>query len=442
MMQGLYTGQKVHVHLLFNEIKDWTEQKGVQGMTTPEESQVKSYNEVPFGLELAVSILTPVGMMNSAYKLGTGKDLMHPDKKKLSIWEKAFAVADLVLILPLGKVLRIPGKVAAKIGRQSDEAAQLLRTGQKKGGDFVVEVAGNSKYAERFLKAEAQLARKQAQKAEAIEQANVAYQKYKELQKVKYARKVAKGMEGTIYIKFFPGIDGRLAYQGVKVLFTQLKSGWASFPTWLARLQADEALATYLAKAPRGEMMGLYETAAQIRGDKNLYTQMIQALKAGDEKTVEKLVSGNSSKADFASVVLNYSKVTYGKANDLAARAMRFRIQKLGKKGSGKLHHASSGSNVAVFEYIDASGKIAYKEAIATGKVENHAERLIIRELESMGIPKDNVLRVYTELDACVTCVKVLEKFKNAKGFYSFEYNEAGMALWKVKLQELYKVFD
>lgn len=441
MIQGLFVGQKVYPHLLFNEIKDWTDKPYIKGVITPKEAHIKGYNDVPFAIELAVSVFTPVGVMNSAYKLGTGKDLMHPEKTKLSNWEVAFAVADLVLALPLGKIIKIPGKVSSKLGRGSDEAAELFKTGKKVGDDFVVEVAENSKYAKKLLKAEAKLAAKKAKKAKAVEQADKAYQKYKQLQKAKYARQVAKGMDGAIYIKFFPNIDGKLAYQGVKVLFTQLKSGWASFPKWLAHLQAEEALAAYLAKAPKGEMMGLYETAAQIRADKNLYQQMIQALKAGDEKTVEKLVSGNSSKASLASVALNYSKVTYGKANDLAARAMRFRIQKLGKRGSGQSHHAGSGSNVAVFEYIDASGKIAYKEAIATGRAENHAERLIIRELESMGIPKENVLRIYTELDACAKCTDLLDAFTNAKGFYSFELNDAGKALWKQSLDRLYQVF-
>ena len=86
MIAGLYVGQALYVHLLFSEIRSWSEGKmpcftGLrdtqQGSATPE-SQIKNYNDMPFGIELAVSVFTPVGVMNSAYMLSTGKDLFHP----------------------------------------------------------------------------------------------------------------------------------------------------------------------------------------------------------------------------------------------------------------------------------------------------------------------------------------------------------------------------
>ena len=92
MIAGLYVGQALYVHLLFpinpdepravsrdasiGEMRSWSEGK-MKGSATPE-SQIKNYNDMPFGIELAVSVLTPVGVMNSAYMLSTGKDLFHP----------------------------------------------------------------------------------------------------------------------------------------------------------------------------------------------------------------------------------------------------------------------------------------------------------------------------------------------------------------------------
>ena len=91
---------------------------------------------------------------------------------------------------------------------------------------------------------------------------------------------------------------------------------------------------------------------------------------------------------------------------------------------------------------INLNNKIAYKEAIATGGEASHAERLIIDGLKNQGIPNENVLRIYSELDGCGSCTKRLKEYPNAKGSYSFEYNKAGINLWHKKLKELYKYFD
>lgn len=71
----------------------------------------------------------------------------------------------------------------------------------------------------------------------------------------------------------------------------------------------------------------------------------------------------------------------------------------------------------------------------------NHAEKLIIKELENAGIPKENVLRIYSELDACNACTSdvLKKKFGHAKGFYSFEFNAKGKQMWQAKLNELYR---
>ena len=350
MIAGLYVGQALYVHLLFGEMHSWSEGK-MKGSATPE-SQIKNYNDMPFGIELAVSVLTPVGVMNSAYMLSTGKDLFHPEKKKLSNWEKTFAVADLVLVLPLGKILKIPGKVAAKIGRSSDEAAALLNTGKKAGDDFVVTVAEGSKYAQRFIEAEAQLAAKQAQKAAAIKKADEAYQGYKDIQKAKHARKAAKGMDGVLYIKFYPSIDPGLAYQAVRMYFAEVSRGYATFATWLAKLRQHKVAAQFMKNAAEDELYGLYIAIKDIKKNDELYKEIVEALRTQNLKKVEDLIAGNSFKAEFASALLSYAKVAYSKNNDMAIKAIMYRINKLGQKGAGKAHHAASGSNVAIFEYI------------------------------------------------------------------------------------------
>ena len=68
----------------------------------------------------------------------------------------------------------------------------------------------------------------------------------------------------------------------------------------------------------------------------------------------------------------------------------------------------------------------------------NHAEKLIIQTLDNAGIPKENVLRIYSELDNCTTCTQDLILFTNAKGFYSFELNDVGKRLWKETIQQLF----
>ena len=442
MMQSLFVGQKLSSESIFGEVKDWTEKKGIQGVATPKESHIKNYHEVPLGIEIAVSVLTPVGPMNSAYMLTTGKDLMHPEKKKLSNWEKAFAVADLVLILPLGKVVKVPGKIATRLGRSSDEAAELLKTGKKVGDDFVVEVAENSKYAQKFLEAEAKLAAKQAKKTEAVKKADQAYQKYKDLKRAKYARKVAKGLDGALYIKFFPDIHGELAAQGVNLVFVHFKAKALQWAEFLAELKATRTwnqLAKQSENLPADDSLyGLYQALHKIKSDKNLHQQMQQALLKSDKDKAAELIANHSFKVGFGSAVLGFKKIAYSEANDLVQRVINFR-RKLGAKAPGKTQHATSGSNVAIFEYIDKSGNIAYKEAMAMGKEANHAEKLIIRELAKDGIPPENVTRIYSELDSCVSCTGELAAgFTKAKGFYSFELNDVGKILWRDAIKDLF----
>ena len=332
MMQSLFVGQKLSVKSIFGEIKHWTEKKGIQGVATPKESFIKNYNDVPLGIEIAVSVLTPVGPMNSAYMLTTGKDLMHPEKKKLSNWEKAFAVADLVLILPLGKVVKVPGKIAARLGHGSDEAAELLKTGKKVGDDFVVEVAENSKYAKKFLEAEAKLAAKQSKKAEAVKKADKAYQKYKDLQRAKHARKVAKGLDGALYIKVFPEVDVHLAAQAVNIMFLELKASSITFDIFLTQLKlkktwaqlAKQAEAGRITLAAEDELFALYQSLNKIKADKSLNQQMHQALLKADKNKAADLISNNNFKVGLGSATLGFKKLAYSSGNDLVKKALEF----------------------------------------------------------------------------------------------------------------------
>ena len=222
----------------------------------------------------------------------------------------------------------------------------------------------------------------------------------------------------------------------------EVSRGYATFATWLAKLRQHKVAAQFMKNAAEDELYGLYIAIKDIKKNDELYKEIVEALRTQDLKKVEDLIAGKSLKAEFASALLSYAKVAYSKNNDMAIKAIMYRINKLGQKGGGKAHYAASGSNVAIFEYIDLSGKIAYKEAIATGGDIGHAEKLIVDYLKIQKIPDKNVLRIYSELDACKSCTRLLGYFKNAKGFYSFEYNKTGISLWQKKLKELYKYFD
>lgn len=107
-------------------------------------------------------------------------------------------------------------------------------------------------------------------------------------------------------------------------------------------------------------------------------------------------------------------------------------------KAAGRGQHAGSGSNVAVFEYVNLQNKTSYliKMADKTG----HAEAQIVATLERLKIPPKNVKRIYSELDSCVACTKDVRKYmeEGAEGFYSFELNDVGRRIWKDEISKLY----
>ncbi|AKN94243.1 type IV secretion protein Rhs [Xanthomonas oryzae pv. oryzicola] len=113
---------------------------------------------------------------------------------------------------------------------------------------------------------------------------------------------------------------------------------------------------------------------------------------------------------------LHSIQVTYG-STDLSEMAQLHRMD-MGITG---------GQNVAVFEYLDENGMPNYiSQASGDGL---HAERRINAQLQKMGIPAENVKRVYSELAPCPEvrgmqyCGRMLENsYPNAQVTHSFEY--------------------
>ena len=163
---------------------------------------------------------------------------------------------------------------------------------------------------------------------------------------------------------------------------------------------------------------------------------MQQALLKADKNKAADLISNNNFKVRLGSAVLGFKKVAYSSGNDLVKKALEFR-KSLGK-ATGQAQNAGSGSNVAVFEYVNLQGKTSYMVKMADEA--GHAEAKIAAKLDELGIPPENVKRIYTELDSCAACTeKIIEYVENgAKGFYSFEYNTKGKSLWQGKLRDFY----
>ncbi len=110
-------------------------------------------------------------------------------------------------------------------------------------------------------------------------------------------------------------------------------------------------------------------------------------------------------------------QVEYG-STELSQQAMKFR----------QAEGLYSGRNVAVFEYVDAAGETKTL-AMASERGAGHAERLIAKKLDDMGISPEQVKGIYSELEPCSVpggyCKKFLaEKFPQADKSYSFEYGD------------------
>ena len=244
-------------------------------------------------------------------------------------------------------------------------------------------------------------------------------------------------MDGVLYIKFYPSIDPGLAYQAVKLFFAETQTKAIQFATWVAKLRQQKALTDLVENASRGEMHDLYRIISNLKQD--AYDEILEALKKNDLKKVEDLITSHNIKKSFGSVALSFTKLDYSlrSTDDLVQMALVYR-KSLGK-GGGKAKNTGSGSNIAIFEYYDLNGVKTYAKEIAQGGGK-HAEALIAKKLKEAEIPPGNVKRIYSELDPCGDCVKDIGIYlkSGAKGFYSFEYNDMGKAIWKGKISKLY----
>ena len=107
-------------------------------------------------------------------------------------------------------------------------------------------------------------------------------------------------------------------------------------------------------------------------------------------------------------------QVEYG-STDLSQEAIRYRQK----------NNITGARNIAVYEY-ESNGQLSIKVG-ASQRNQGHAERLIAKELGSMGIQSTQVRRIYSELEPCSIpggyCKRFLKtEFPQADVTYSFEY--------------------
>jgi RHS repeat-associated protein len=136
---------------------------------------------------------------------------------------------------------------------------------------------------------------------------------------------------------------------------------------------------------------------------------------------------------------LHSTKVPYG-STDLSEMAQIHRLD----------HGVTGGQNVAVFEYLDDNGMPNYiSQASGDGL---HAERRIAARLDQMGIDRNRVTRIYTELAPCPEvrgmqyCGRMLASdFPGAQVTHSFDYGvskssrKAGVRDLKAAVRKLFR---
>lgn len=142
--------------------------------------------------------------------------------------------------------------------------------------------------------------------------------------------------------------------------------------------------------------------------------------------------SGNSSNRSGS-----IKQVEYG-STDLSQEAIRYRQE----------NNITGARNIAVYEY-ENNGQLS-TIAGASQRNQGHAERLIAKELENMGIQPTQVKRIYSELEPCSIpggyCKRFLQTvFPKADVTYSFEYGltqesrRAGVKALKEAEKKLFK---
>ena len=143
---------------------------------------------------------------------------------------------------------------------------------------------------------------------------------------------------------------------------------------------------------------------------------------------------GSSGSTDQSGSI---NQVEYG-STDLSQEAIRYRQE----------NNITGARNIAVYEY-ENNGQLCTIVG-ASQRNQGHAERLIAKELENMGIQPAQVRRIYSELEPCSIpggyCKRFLQsEFPQADVTYSFEYGltqesrRAGVNALKEAVKNLFK---
>ncbi|WP_150546722.1 nucleic acid/nucleotide deaminase domain-containing protein, partial [Mesonia oceanica] len=114
--------------------------------------------------------------------------------------------------------------------------------------------------------------------------------------------------------------------------------------------------------------------------------------------------------------LLKLRKVAYGESE----------LSKLAVKYRKTLPHPKHNGNIAIFEYLDDSGKITRKEFTTIKGRREHAEIIGMKWLRDNKITNEKVTKVYSELEPCSLkesmCKQKLQRYKNADIEYSYDY--------------------
>lgn len=114
--------------------------------------------------------------------------------------------------------------------------------------------------------------------------------------------------------------------------------------------------------------------------------------------------------------MLKLKKVAYGES-ELSKSAIKYRKTLPKPKHNG---------NIAIFEYIDDTGKTVRKEFTTVLDSDDHAEMIGMKWLRENGIIDEKVVKIYSELEPCGlekhNCKQRLQRYKNAEIEYSYDY--------------------
>lgn len=129
-------------------------------------------------------------------------------------------------------------------------------------------------------------------------------------------------------------------------------------------------------------------------------------------KNLKKLMKEKNA----APLKTRFRKIEYG-SSDLSKNAIEFR----------KNNKIFSARNVAVFEYVEGGNIKTLTMASERGS--GHAERLIAKKLDEIGVQPSQVTKIFSELEPCSVpggyCKRFIKNtFPQAKVTYCFEYGD------------------